>query len=118
MNPLVNHKELVALVADRCEYHKYEVDDVIRSLVVVLAQQVRAGNTVELMDVGTVGICPRHEKERTIKDLHGEGDLHLPERILLAPKFQLSAGFIQAVKDGYSGSIKEGPIDKEDGIAS
>jgi nucleoid DNA-binding protein len=118
MNPLVNHKELVALVSERCQYHKYEVDDVIRSLVVVLAQQVRAGNTVELMDVGTVGICPRYEKARTIKDFPTGADVHLPERILLAPKFQLTAGFMQAVKDGYSGAIKEGPVNKEDGIAS
>lgn len=40
-------KNLIKLTAEQCDYHKYEVEDVINALITVMQQQLEQGNEIE-----------------------------------------------------------------------
>jgi len=47
-----NTKALIALVAERTTYLKYEVEDILRGLTEVLQDEIQQGNSVKLQGLG------------------------------------------------------------------
>jgi nucleoid DNA-binding protein len=49
-------KALIALVAESAGYHKYEVQDILHSLALVIQDELSQGNTVRIDGLGTFSV--------------------------------------------------------------
>lgn len=65
MTTNLKHKETVALVAEHSELFKYEVEDALNSLAVIIAQKLSEGVSVQIKGVGT--FSPKQRASRVVK---------------------------------------------------
>ena len=50
---LISNKELIELLAEQSRYYKYQIEDILYALAVVLQEQLNQGNDIKIKGVGT-----------------------------------------------------------------